>query len=82
MNSHYYNFNTKKQIKASRSDILYIGKLKVLKTPDFGFIIPVFSFLIAKEPSGEYVSACIYLKTRRSRRRTDWSRRLSRCGSS
>jgi hypothetical protein len=50
------------QIKTCRGDVLGIGKLKVSRSPDFDFVIPMLSFLVLKEPEDEYVSTCIHLQ--------------------
>jgi hypothetical protein len=52
----------KKQIKTKRGKVLGIGKLKVPRSPDFDFIIPMLSFLVIEEAQDEYVSTCIHLQ--------------------
>jgi hypothetical protein len=50
------------QIKTYSGEVLGIGKLKVPRSPDFDFIIPMLSFLVLKESEGGYVSTCIHLQ--------------------
>jgi hypothetical protein len=50
------------RVKTQRGEVLGIGKLKVPRSPDFDFTIPMLSFLVIKEPEGKYVSTCIHLQ--------------------
>jgi hypothetical protein len=52
----------REQININRGEVLGIGKLKVPRSPDFDFTIPVLSFLVIKEHGGGYVSICIHLQ--------------------
>jgi hypothetical protein len=52
----------REQINTNRGEVLGIGKLKVPRGGDFNFTIPMFSFLVIKEPDGGYVSTCIHLQ--------------------
>ena len=49
-------------IKVSRGEVEGIGKLKIPRTADFNYEIPMLSFLVIKEKEGEFVSSCIHLQ--------------------
>jgi len=49
-------------VKISRGDVVGIGRIKITKTPDFNYEIPMFSFLVLKDTDGDFVSSCIHLQ--------------------
>ena len=49
-------------IKVSRGEVVGIGKLKIPRTADFNYEIPMLSFLVIKEKEGGFVSSCIHLQ--------------------
>jgi hypothetical protein len=50
------------RINTSRGEVLGIGKLKVPRSPNFEFTIPMLSFLVKKESDYGYVATCIHLQ--------------------
>ena len=49
-------------VKISRGDVVGIGRIKISKTPEFDYEIPMFSFLVLKDANNSYVSSCIHLQ--------------------
>jgi hypothetical protein len=49
-------------VKISRGDVVGMGRIKISKTPEFSYEIPMFSFLVLKDADNSYVSSCIHLQ--------------------
>jgi hypothetical protein len=44
-----------------KGQVIGIGKLKIPRTLEFNYEIPMLSFIVIKKPDGSYVSTCIHL---------------------
>lgn len=50
-------------VTVSRGEVMGIGKVKIPRTDLFNYEIPMLSFIVIKEPDGNFVSSCIHLHT-------------------
>jgi hypothetical protein len=48
-------------IKTRRGDVVGIGKVKIPRTAEFDYEIPMLSFIVVKS-EGQYVSSCLHLR--------------------
>lgn len=48
-------------IMVSRGEVIGMGKVKVPRTDDFNYEIPILSFLVIEEASRGFVSSCMHL---------------------
>jgi uncharacterized small protein (DUF1192 family) len=48
-------------VTVSRGEVVGIGKVKIPRTPEFNYEIPMLSFLVSKGNEGGYASSCIHL---------------------
>jgi len=49
-------------VKVSRGEVIGIGKVKIPRTMEFKYEIPMLSFLVIQEPNGKFISSCIHLR--------------------
>jgi hypothetical protein len=49
-------------VKVSRGTVVGIGKLKIPRTPEFNYEIPMLSFLVINENQDNYVASCMHLR--------------------
>ena len=44
-----------------KGQVVGVGKLKIPRTLEFNYEIPMLSFIVVKKPDGRYVSTCLHL---------------------
>ena len=49
-------------VRVTRGNVVGIGKVKIPRTMDFDYEIPMLSFLVIKEKKGNFVASCIHLQ--------------------
>ena len=49
-------------LRVSRGDVAGIGKIKIPRTVDFNYEIPMLSFLVIEEAKGSFISSCMHLQ--------------------
>ena len=49
-------------VMVSRGKVVGIGKVKIPRTAEFGYEIPMLSFLVIEEADGGFVSSCMHLQ--------------------
>jgi len=49
-------------VKVTRGNVVGIGKVKIPRTQEFDYEIPMLSFLVIEEPNGGFVSSCIHFQ--------------------
>ena len=49
-------------IKVSRGNVVGIGKVKILRSVEFDYEIPMLSFLVIEETENSYISSCMHLQ--------------------
>jgi hypothetical protein len=49
-------------VKISRGTVVGIGKVKIPRTQEFNYEIPMLSFLVVEDKNGKFVSSCIHLR--------------------
>lgn len=49
-------------VRVSRGNVVGIGKVKIPRTQEFDFEIPMLSFLVIEEGNGGFVSSCLHLQ--------------------
>lgn len=55
------NSEIKNKVMISRGKVVNIGKLKILKSDSFPYVIPTLSFLVVEEAKDVFASTCIQL---------------------
>jgi hypothetical protein len=50
------------KILINRGEVIGIGKVKIPRTHDLQYEIPMFTFLVIKESEDSYISTCIHLR--------------------
>jgi len=49
-------------LRVSRGNVVGIGKVKIPRTQDFDYEIPMLSFLVIEESDNSFVSSCMHLR--------------------
>ena len=50
------------KIEVSRGVVVGIGKVKIPRTHDFDYEIPMLAFLVIRDEQGEYIASCMHLR--------------------
>jgi cell fate (sporulation/competence/biofilm development) regulator YlbF (YheA/YmcA/DUF963 family) len=49
-------------VSVARGDVVGIGKIKIPRTREFNYEIPMLSFIVIEDKKGSFVSTCIHLQ--------------------
>ena len=56
------NWGKTEEVRVSRGLVVGIGKVKILRSTNFDYEIPMLSFLVIEEAENSYISSCIHLQ--------------------